>query len=182
MSKDELFIYQIKADLLKNLKEINLTKKDRNFLLELIKLFDALAKTPEEKFINSIIGLIENSKLEEKTELNTRLISLNEQLENSKYKEIRHLSYFSMYFQEEKINIYIKKISPNWELLISEIEKINFEKLRVIIYKSSTKKEKILNKLLSKKENWKEEIINIIEDNICINIQITLDLKKKTLI
>jgi hypothetical protein len=150
VSKQELFLIQTKESILKNLKEINLSRKDRDFLLELIKLFDILAKSPEEKFINSLISAIKDSQLKDKEELNVRLSSLNTQLERSKLTEIKHLPYFSIYTQKEKINIYIKKISSNWELLISEIEKINFERIRVIVYKTTTKKEKILSKTLSK--------------------------------
>jgi hypothetical protein len=111
MDKNELLVFQIKQNVLQHLKNINLSKKDKSFLLELIKLFDLLTENPKETFINSLIELINNVDSINKEELNIRLNSLNIQLEQNKFSEIRHFSHFSMYIEKEKINIYIKKIS-----------------------------------------------------------------------
>lgn len=187
MSKEQLFITQIKQNVIKNLKEINLSKKDRDFLLDLIKLFDILAKNPKDEFINTLILLIEKAERDQEEELNIRLRSLNTQLEKSKFTEIKHFPNFSLYFKKEKVDIYIKKISSNWDLLIKEIKKIDFTQIRVIVYKTVSKKEKILNKIIKNSnikensENWSEKLIDIIENNICINIHIILDLKKEEL-
>lgn len=190
MNKNELFFSQIKQNILKNLKEINLGKKNKDLLLDLIKLYDILAKDPEEKFVNSLISLINNVKAENNAELDeelrVRLASLNTQLERDKFTEIRHFSCFSIYIRREKVDIYIKKISSNWDLLITEIKKIKFEKIRTIVYRSATKKEKILNKTLknitlNEKALWEKELIDTIENNICTNIHIILDLEKESL-
>lgn len=190
MNKNELFFLQIKENVLKNLKEINLAKKNKDLLLDLIKLYDILAKDSKEEFINSLISLINNAKAENNVELHeelqVRLASLNAQLERDKFTEIRHFSYFSLYVRKEKVDIYIKKISLSWDLLITEIKKIKFEKIRVVIYKSATKKEKILNKslknvILNNKAVWEKELIDIIENNICTNVHIILDLEKENL-
>lgn len=93
-----------------------------------------------------------------------------------------------MYFKEEKIDIYIKKVSSKWDQLIEEIKKTETTRLRVIVHKSSTKKEKILSKLISitgtknDSAEWEKNLIDIIENNICINIHIICDLKKKEII
>lgn len=179
MNKNEMLSLQIKQNVLNHLKNLNLSKKDKDFLLDLIKLFDSLAKNDNEKFINSLTLLINNVELEKKEELNVRLSSLNTQLEHSKYIEIRHFSFFSFYIQNEKIDIYIKKISINWNLLILEIKKIEFTFIRILIYKSFSKKEKILNKELKNTDEWETELIEILENNICINVRITLNFKKK---
>jgi hypothetical protein len=113
MSKEELFFIQIKQNVLKNLKEINLIKKDKDFILDLIKLFDILAKDSKEEFINLLISSINDAEIGQKEELSVRLASLNIQLENSKFTEIKHLPYFSLYIRKEKIDVYIKKISSN---------------------------------------------------------------------
>lgn len=181
MNNQELLFLQIKQNVIEELKKINLDKKDKDFLLDLINLFNLMTKSPNENFINSLINLIENAGIEKKEELNIRLASLNSQIEQSKFIEIRHFSFFSMYIKKEKVEIYIKKITLNWNNLVLEIKKINFTKIRIIVYKSISRKEKILNKLLNKEKNWEEKLINIIETNVCVNIYIILDLKKEEL-
>lgn len=117
MNKNELLFLQIRENVLKNLKEINLGKKNKDLLLDLIKLYDILAKDSKEEFINSLISLINNAKTENNAELNeelrVRLASLNTQLERDKFTEIRHFSYFSLYIRKEKVDVYIKKISSS---------------------------------------------------------------------
>jgi hypothetical protein len=190
MIKNELFFLQIKENVLKNLKEINLAKKNKDLLLDLIKLYDILAKDSKEEFINSLISLINDAETENdvelREELQVRLASLNTQLERDKFTEIRHFPCFSLYIKKEKVDIYIKKIASSWDSLITEIKKIKFEKIRVVIYKSATKKEKILNKslknvTLNNKAVWEKELIDIVENNICVNIHIILDLEKENL-
>lgn len=156
----------------------------------MIKLFDILAKDPKEEFINTIVSAINEVKAEDDTnlleELRVRLASLNSQLEKDKFIEIRHFPYFSLYLKKEKADVYIKKISSNWESLIKEIKRIKFERIRITVYRSTTKKEKILSKLLkneiiNEKTIWEDTLIDIIENNICINVHIILDLKKENL-
>jgi hypothetical protein len=54
--------------------------------------------------------LILEKNLEEDQELKIRIYSLKTQLDTNKNLEIRHFPVFSMYFQKEKIEIYLKKL------------------------------------------------------------------------
>lgn len=172
---------QIKNNLLKNLKEINFDKKDKELLLTLITLFDFLSEKKEENFNSILTKLIENCPNEKKEELGIRLNSLNLQLERYRYVEIRHLNYATFYEKRSKIDIYIQKFLLDWEPLIKEIEKHNFEWIRVYVYKTKQKKEKQYESVTSSSVNWKKDLINLLETNVCTNVHIVLDFEKEKL-
>jgi hypothetical protein len=83
--------------------------------------------------------------LEKDEELKIRLYSLQSQLNTTKNIKIVHFVTFSMYFQQEKIEIYLKKLPASWDILITEIKKIEFSYIQIHVYKSVTKKEKMLS-------------------------------------
>lgn len=180
MEKEKININQIKQHVINDLKTLSLLKKDRIFLLNLIELFDWLTEDENERFLNKLQKLILSENVEKDQELEARLYSLRSQMDSSRYLEIRHFPSFSMFFQKEKIDIYPKRLPMTWDLLTSEIKKINFSNMQVSVYKSVTKKEKMLNVKLSF-DKWEDELVKILDNNIFSNVRIILYMQKDTL-
>lgn len=179
VNKENKNIEQIKQSVANELKNLSLLKKDRNFLILLIELFDWLNEEENERFLPKIQKLILEKKIENDQELEIRLQSLQVQLDANKNIKIVHLPTFSMYFQQEKIEIYLKKLPMSWDSLIKEIRKINFDYIQINVYKAITKKERILSIKLKSKELWEEKLTEILDKNIFVNTRITLFYKKK---
>lgn len=57
-----------------------------------------------------------------------------------------------MYFQLEKVEIYLKQLPASWNLLIEKIEKVDFSYMLVNVYKSSAKKDKLFATKLKKSD------------------------------
>ena len=179
MNKENKNIEQVKQSVTNELKNLSLLKKDRNFLILLIELFDWLNEEESERFLPKIQKLILEKKIENDQELQIRLESLQVQLNENKNIKIIHLPTFSMYFKQEKVEIYLKKLPLSWDVLITEIRKIDFDYIQIHVYKAVTKKEKILSIKLKSKEVWENKLTEILDKNIFVNTRITLFYKKK---
>ncbi len=177
---DKFKIDQIKNNVISDLKNLSLLKKDRDLLLKLIELFDILTEKEENKFLNKLQKLIEESKNVDDLELEARIYSLKSQLNEKNYLEIRHFPHFSIYFKKEKIEFYPKKTPLKWEELINELKKIEFETGNLIVYKTISKKNKILE-LSFKKKDIDTKVIKTLISNVFTNIKISLYLKKENL-
>lgn len=176
-------IEKIKQSVISEIKHISLAKKDRNFLLSLIELFDWLSIDENERFLAKLEKLALAKDIQDDEEFKIRLSSLQMQLEANKNLKIIHFPAFSMYFQVEKIDIYIKKLPASWDDLVNEIKKIEFDHIIVNVYKSTTKKEKLLATRLKKEDQkvWDEELKNILDNHIHTNTKITLFYVKQKL-
>ena len=64
-------------------------------------------------------------------------------------------------------------------MLISEIKKIKFSYMQIYVYKSITKKEKILNIKLKTTDSWEINLCEILDTNVFTNVKITLFYRKK---
>lgn len=179
MKTEKKDLQKIKQSIANELKHISLLKKDRNFLLLLIELFDWLVEDENERFLPKLQKLILEKDLEKDEELKIRLYSLQTQLEENKNIKIAHFPTFSMYFQQEKIEIYLKKLPASWNTLIEEIKKTEFSYIQVSVYKSITKKEKMLSTKLKSKDLWETTLSEILDKNIYTNVRITLFYTKK---
>jgi hypothetical protein len=167
----------IKEDIIKELKILNVNKKDKNLLLNLIILFDLLTENKNETFVNLLINLINACDINKKEELLIRLNSLRTQLDQENFIEIRKFPCFIFYFKKENITIYLNKLPLDWEVLLIEIRKIEFNEMNVNVYKNINKNDKLFSMKLNNK-NFENNLIEILENNIFLNIRITL-LKKK---
>lgn len=174
---------KIKQSVATELKYVSLAKKDRNFLLSLIELFDWLNEDENERFLAKLEKLALEKNIDEDEEFKIRLFSLKTQLDSSKNLKTIHLPTISLYFQIEKVEIYIKKLTASWDNLIDEINKIEFDYIIVNVYKTTTKKDKLLSTKIKKNDKnfWKESLIKILDDHIHTNIKITLFYKKQEL-
>ena len=181
MNKEHRDLQQIKQSVANELKTISLLKKDRNLLLGLIELFDWLTEDENERFLIKLQRLILEKNLEEDEELKVRISSLKAQLDVYKNLEIRHFPTFSMYFQKEKVEIYLKKLPASWNALLLEIKKIELSHIQVYVYKSITKKETISSVKLKINESWEADLSKILDNNVYTNVRITLFYNKETL-
>ena len=64
-------------------------------------------------------------------------------------------------------------------MLISEIKKIEFSYMQIYVYKSITKKEKILTTKLKTTDLWEENLCEILDTNVFTNVKIILFYAKK---
>lgn len=177
MRKGRTDFTQIKENVANGLKTLSLSKKDRNFLMLLISLYDELVENKDEKFLIKLSKLIIEKNLENDEEIKTRLTSLKIQMDLNKYLEVRHFPHFVLYFSTEKVDIWPKKMPITWDMLISEIEKIDFYVLNLIVKKSITNEKRALTVNLNK-INWKEKLPDLLENNAFMNTHITLYFNK----
>lgn len=173
-------IEQIKTSVIADLKNLSLEKKDRVFLLQLIELYDSFAIGEEEKFLSKLQRLIIKHDKSGDTEFEARIYSLKKQLDENKYSEIRHFPHFSIYFQKGKIDFYPKKTPLNWDILVNELKKIDFEKGSLKVYKSISRKN-LISSLTFKQSDIETRVIGAILANVFTNTHITLHLKKEEL-
>lgn len=101
---------KIKKSVLSELKFTNLTKKNRDFLLSLIELHDWLSPNEDERFLNKLEKLAQSKDMKSDEEFKVRMQSLKIQLDANKNLKTVNYTTFSMYFQQEKVEIYLKRL------------------------------------------------------------------------
>ncbi len=181
MNKDDTKLELTRKSVINNLKNLSLDKKDRTLLLSLIELFDWLTPNEEDRFLPKLERMASQKNIQEEEEFKIRMYSLQTQLNNNKNIKITRYPAFSMYYQSDKVEIYIKKLSTSWNNLIEEIKKEEFDHILINVFKSSAKKEKILSTKLKKIEAWEPKLVQILDANIHTNIRITLVYPKQKL-